>query len=304
MSTHRLIFEGGAQVVRSVMTDARRRPVRVDACGFEVVDLRVNAGSTGHVLTSGAATVDSVSTTLSAAAGRGAGGDVRAVTVASAAGVRVGGRYLLVDGAKAEVVRVESISGTMLRLSSDLPYRFASGSSLLGLEVSCTIAAEVAADTAYLAETLLAVRWSPTGGEVVLEPVYLERQTPTTLATADELAAMDRGLAAMAGPADLAAAIAEASADFDVDLLSAGVSDTALVPGPIGKRAILALAAWHLLKTSTDPSAVSRAERYHARYQELRNNLLVGADKAKTARLNENNAKQAPDVRGWFAVAW
>ena len=25
---------------------------------------------------------------------------------------------------------------------------------------------------------------------------------------------------------------------------------------------------------------------------------------AKTARLNENNAKQAPDVRGWFAVAW
>jgi len=123
-----------------------------------------------------------------------------------------------------------------------------------------------------------------------------------TLATADELAAMDRGLAAMAGPADLAAAIAEASADFDVDLLSAGVSDTALVAGPIGKRAILALAAWHLLKT--DPSAVSRAERYHARYQELRNNLLVGADKAKTARLNENNAKQAPDVRGWFAVAW
>lgn len=304
MSTHRLIFGNGAQVVRSVMTDARRRPVRVSACDFEVCDLRVSAGSTGHVLASGAATLDTVSTTLSAAAGRGAGGDVRAVTVASAAGVRVGGRYLLVDGAKAEVVRVESINGTTIRLSGDLPYRFASGSSFLGLEVSVTISADVCADTAYLGETTLAVRWSPTGGEVALEPVYLDRQTPTTLATADELVAMDRGLAAMAGPADLAAAIAEASADFDVDLLSAGVSDVALIPGPIGKRAILALAAWHILKTSTDPSAVSRAERYHARYTELKNNLLVGADKARTARLDENNAKQPTDVRGWFAVAW
>lgn len=301
----RLRYQGGAQAVRSVPHNASGRPVVVSACEYELVDLRYPATSDGHVLASGSATLDTVSTTLSASAGRGTA-DPRVVTVASATGIVAGRRYLISSGGKSEPVKVESISGTTLRLAGDLPTLFASGSTFVGLEVSATVSSDVCADVDYLGETLLGLRWIPTGAPAYMEPIFIERQAPAVLAEVDELVNFDEGLAAFArdGGNRLAAAIAEAQIDLNVDLLAAGVDDAQVIPGPIGRRAVLNLAAWHLLKASTDPSAVERATRYHARYEELKGNLLVGADKAKTARVDEDNAAKPRDVHGYFAVSW
>lgn len=305
--THRLLYEGGGQSVRAVVANASGRPVVVAACSFEVCDLRHPATSAAHVLASGSATLDSVSTTLAAAAGKGTA-DPRALTVTSATGIAVGRRYLAVSGGKSEVVRIDAVSGTTLRLVGDLPTYFASGSSFLGLEVSATIPAEVCADVNFLGESLLAIRWLPTGAPAFIEPVFVERQAPAQLVTPDELVSFDPGLSTYASGGastmSLAAACAEAQTDLNVDLLAAGCDDAQILTGPIGRRAVLALGAWHLLKHSTDPSAVSRAERYHARYQELRASLLVGLDKAKTRRLDEQNAAKPRDVRSYFAVSW
>lgn len=303
--THRLRYQGGAQAVRSVPHNANGRPVVVSGCDFEVVDLRHPATSASHVLASGSATLDSVATTLAASAGRGTA-DPRQVTVTSATGIAAGRRYLISSGGKAEMVRVESVSGTTLRLAGELPTLFTSGAAFTGIEVSATVAEDVCGDIDYLGETLLAVRWIPTGGPVYQEPVYLERQAPAVLATVDELVSFDPGLATYArdGAGLLAAAIAEAQTDLNVDLLAAGCDDAQILAGPIGRRAVLNLAAVYVLKASTDPSAVERFTRYHERYKELKANLLVGLDKAKTARLDENNAAQPKDVRSFFAVSW
>jgi hypothetical protein len=257
------------------------------------------------VLASGAATLDTVATTLSASAGRNTG-DPRQVTVASATGIVAGRRYLISSGGKSEQVRVEAISSTTLRLAGELPTLFASGASFVGLEVSATVSADVCADVDYLGETLLAVRWLPTDAPAYIEPLYLERQAPAVLATVDELVRFDPGLASYArdGAGTLATAIAEAQTDLNVDMLAAGVDDSQVLTGPIGSRAVLNLAAWYVLKASTDPSAVERATRYHERYKELKANLMVGIDKAKTARLDEDNAAKPRDVRSWFAVRW
>lgn len=303
--THRLRFEGGAQAVRSVPCNASGRPVVVEACDFEIVDLRHPATSAAHVLASGAATLDSVATTLAASAGRGTA-EPRAVTVASATGIVAGRRYLITSGGKAELVRVEAVSGTTLRLAGELPTLFTSGAAFTGLEVSATVPEDACAVLHYLRETLLAVRWLPTGAPVYVEPIYLERQTPAVLATVDQLVSFDAGLATYArdGSGLLAAAIAEAQADMNVDLLAAGVDDAQILSGPIGQRAVLNLAAWHVLKASTDPSAVERSTRYHERYKELRANLLIGLDKAKTARIDEQAAAKPKDVRSIFRVSW
>ncbi|HEY8377122.1 MAG TPA: hypothetical protein VIK91_11565 [Nannocystis sp.] len=301
--THRVTFEGGAQTVYSI---AHRDglPVAPASATYAVIDTRRPATDPSHVLASGAATVDAVSTTLAAAAGRSTA-DPRRLDVTSATGIRAGHVYLLQSGGRMELVRVEGVAGTTLRLSAPVTHAFPSGAAFLGCEISCDIPAEVCADSAYLTEHALAVRWAPAGLAPYVEPVFVARASPSSLVTADELLAFDPTLAAHAGE-DLtpAAAIQQAHADFSVDLLAAGVEDDRILSGPIGRRAVLHLAAYHLVKHSSEASAMARAERYYARYVELRTSLLQGRDKAKTARLTADHARQAPTAQSVFAVRW
>ena len=102
--SHRIAFEGGEQSVRSVPL-REGRAVAVASADFAILDLRYSADTAEHVLSSGAATVDSVSTTLAAAAGRNTA-DPRALSVASATGIVAGRRYLLASGGRSELVKV------------------------------------------------------------------------------------------------------------------------------------------------------------------------------------------------------
>ncbi|MCY0985974.1 hypothetical protein OV203_02460 [Nannocystis sp. ILAH1] len=301
--SHRLIFGAGAQTVRTVpLRDGRGVPV--GSATYAVLDLRYSAGSDQHVLAEGAAALDPVSTTLAAPTGRGTP-DPRSMVVASAVGIVSGRRYLLRSGGHVEVVKVEALDGATLRLTAALPHYFPTGAVLVGIELAASISAEIAASDAYLAQSNLVIRWTPADLPAYQEQIFLERVAPAPIVGPDDVLSMDSTLHAYLGEGvSIAGAVAMALEDFRVDMLAAGVEDTQILAGPIGQSAVKYRAAYHVLKHSADVSAVSRAEKYDQRYQELRTSLLVGDEKAKVAHVNADNAKQPPSIRSLFLPSW
>ena len=292
---HRLIYSAGAQSVRSVPMRSGL-PVSVASADYKLIDLRYSATSDGHVLASGAATIDSVSTTLAAAGGKSTG-DPRALSVASATGIVAGRRYLLSSGGRTELVRVEAVSGTTLRLAATLPSYFASGSSFLGVEMVASIGADFLADDDYLSRHTLAIRWEPFGLPAFQEQIFVERVAPTPLVTPEALIELDATLPAFTGDGfTMSTALRLALEDFQVDLAGAGLDDTRIMTGPIGANAVKYRAAYHCLKHAAEDSAVRRAQAYEARYHELLANLLAGKDKDKVTKVNADNAAELPDV--------
>lgn len=85
------------------------------------------------------ATVDPVSTTLSAAADQGA----ESVVVASAAGITDHRLYLIVSEGRRFVVPVRAVNGTTVYLAEELPHGVVSGATFLGIAVTYQLTAEL-----------------------------------------------------------------------------------------------------------------------------------------------------------------
>lgn len=303
MADHRVYFNEGAQTIRTVPM-RNGRATKVSGAAYELHDLRYPEDSADRILDSGTATVDSVSTTISAAAGRSTA-DPRSLTVASATGIVVGRTYLLRQGGRSESVEVDAISGTTVRLRSAVTQSFPAASEFVGLEVSCSIPEAVAANDDYLGAENLAVRWEFTGLPPLLEPVFLERYTTPPVITRQDVLNLDRTLESVDGNGlGLDLAVAQAQSDLSIDLLSAGHDDSRVMAGPIGREALKHAAAYHALKHAMGEAEVRRTEFYRKRYEELRANLLVGLDKAKVTHLNADGAKKPKDYKSLFAVAW
>lgn len=303
--SHRLTYDQGAQAVRTVPMSGGRAVV-VASADFAVVDLRYSADDAGHELEAGSATVDSVSTTLSAAAGKGTA-DQRSLAVQNATGIVAGRRYLLSSGGRTELVKVEAVDGTTLRLAATLGQYFANGSTFRGVELSATVPSDVTGDDEHLGAPHLAVRWTPVGIPPWQEQIFLERVAPSPPIDAASVLELDASLAnyASQGGASVADALAMALEDFRVDMLIANVGDSELLAGPIGQSAVRYRAGYHVLKSSTDDSAVRRAEHYAKRYEELRAALLVGRDKAKVVQVDEDSRAQPRSIRALFnAGGW
>jgi hypothetical protein len=90
-----------------------------------------------------AATVDSVSTTLAAAASRGDS----SVTVASASGIVEGRRYLVEDDGEKYVVQVAEVDGTEVHLTGELPGPVSSGAPFVGIAITHQLTADETSDT-------------------------------------------------------------------------------------------------------------------------------------------------------------
>ena len=302
--SHRLGYGQGAQVVRTVPQQGGRAVV-VASADFAICNLRHPADDAEHEIESGSATVDPVSTTLAAPAGKGSA-DPRSIVVASATGIAAGRRYLLSSGGRSELVRVEAVDGTTLRLAATLGPYFASGSTLRGVELSATVPTGVTADDDFVGGQTLAVRWSPAGMLPWLEQIFLERVAPSPPITPEAVLELDPTLANYAGTgATVADALAMALEDFRVDLLIANLGDSDVLAGPIGQSAVKYRAAYHLLKHSSDESAVRRTEAYAKRYDELRAALLVGKDKAKVTHTDADSRARPLSIRSLFnAGGW
>jgi len=81
------------------------------------------------------ATADSVSTTVAAAASRGA----RSFTVASASGIAAGVRYLLEEGGDIAAVTVDKISGTTIYIEGRLPFDLTDSSTFKGYRLTYSL---------------------------------------------------------------------------------------------------------------------------------------------------------------------
>lgn len=290
MATHRIYYGKGAQTLTTI-PHHRGAPVRVASGTYAIVDTRHGVDSDEHVVVAAgtAATVDAVSTTLSAKAGR-AATDRRAVTVVSTTGVAAGHQYILTSPAGAvELVRVAAggvVSGTVLRAAQEIRGDFPTGSTLRGVEVTATFPAPPAADDDNLDNDPWLVVWTFPDLPPIRESIYLERGEEAQLATLDDLRELDPYLALAGGDRiDPAAALARAHRDLRVDLQLAGVSDSDLLAGPLGRDAVTYRAAELCCSHGDDAVSERKAQSYGDRYQELRAALVVGAKKPQVAAL-------------------
>lgn len=293
MATHRIYYSKGAQALVTI-PHRRGAPVRVSAGTYEIVDTRHAVDSDEHVVVAAgtAATVDSFSTTLTAAAGSNAA-DRRALTMTSTTGLVAGSTYILeAASGQAELVRIAAVpSGTLARAAQELRGAYPTGTTLRGVQVTATFPADPAADEDNLDDSAFLVIWTFTGLPPIREAVHLERGEEAQLATLDDLRELDPMLSITGGDRiDPASALARAHKDFRLDLQMAGVSESDLLTGSLGRDAVVYRAAYHCLKKSDPEEATAN----QARYLEIRTAIVVGAEKPEVVNLDKRDQFSTP----------
>lgn len=303
MREHKLQFNQGAQTIRTVAVSELGFAVRPTAATLQLVDLRyADTDDNYSVSDAAAATIDAVSTTTTAACGRSSGAP-STITLTSVAGVSAGRRYLLSNlTGQSEIVTVVSVaSGPKTALALNEPqHAYPIGSTFTGLEVSGSVAADVANTDDYFDASLAAI-WSFTGVDParVMERVELVRPQPSW-ATIDDMVRLEPGLTTR--NADLASALAQAHFDYALDLRGAGLNPYTYSGGELARGAVVYLACYHALKSREEDAIRERATRHLERYKELRLQLTVGRDKAGVTEIEKSTgAAKSPDIRSLFS---
>lgn len=278
--------------------------MRVTAATYGIFDARFGDGSSDHVVVAAgtAATIDSVSTTLSAKAGRGAT-DRRTITVASTAGITAGRTYLLqAPSGVVELVRIATVaSGTALLAGAEIRGDFPAASTLKGVEVSATFPGSEADDESNLDGMPWVVVWTIDGFPPLRETIHLERGEEALLASLDDLRELDPTLSVTGGDRiDPALALARAHRDLRTDLLMAGANESEMLLGPIGRDAVTYRAAALCMLSNDDDVSKSKAEFYLDRYAKLIAAIKIGAEKPQVVALDQDSNAKAPSKAAVF----
>lgn len=127
-------------------------PPEGQASGTPTVDVWLSTNddaSTEESATTGACSVDSVSTAFSASAGD------RSITVASGTGITRGRRYIVADtDGNTETIEVSSVSGTTIGLRHPLVNSYAATSTFKGTRISISVDSTWVADASNLTDVL------------------------------------------------------------------------------------------------------------------------------------------------------
>lgn len=160
LGMHEVLFEGGARVLSHVP------PSRVASATAQIEDLtEPDDGADRFILASGAATVDSYSTTSTAAAGAGQL-DPRVVTHAGATAAAGVPYEITAPDGRHELFVAEATTATTLRSAVPLSGAYPSGSTVRGVQLTCTFPAPAAADAdLFDANPPIRVRWSYTAAD-------------------------------------------------------------------------------------------------------------------------------------------
>ena len=290
MATHRVYYGKGEQSLRTI-PHRDGRPVRVTGATYAIYNARHTDSSTDYITVAPgtAATLDAVSTTLSANAGR-RSTDRRALTVVSTAGVVAGRTYLLTSpSGVAELVRVAAVvSATALVAGAEMRGDFGTAPTLKGVEHTATFPAGQADDDDNLDDLPWIVVWAIDGFAPLRETIHLERGEEALLATLDDLRELDPMLSVVGGDRiDPALALARAHRDLRTDLQLAGAGESDLLVGPIGRDAVVYRAAYLCTHHDDTDAGQKRAEFYLSRYQELRTALQVGQKRPEVVALDK-----------------
>lgn len=299
MSTHRIYYGRGAQTLTTI-PHRGGQPMRVTSATYAILDTRHGADSADHVVTAAgtAATVDTLSTTTTAKAGR-AAEDRRALTLTSTAGISAGHLYIL-EGAKgqAELVTIAEgspVSATVARTVAEIRGDYATGSTLRGVEVSATFPAIEADDDDNLDGLPFLLTWTFEGLPPLRETVFAERGEESQIATLADLLLLDPTLSLVGGDrVPPASALAQAQRDLRTALQQAGRSEADVLAGGIGRDYVCYRAAYLCLLGADGETAARKLDHYEKHANTLQTSLLLGGVKQGVAVLDKSTEASAP----------
>lgn len=284
----------GAITLRHIPVDRNGRPRVVASATFEIVDLRYSEDSADRPVDSGAATVGTVNTTLTAAAGPGQT-DTDLLAVASATGISVGRPFLLAaaDGV-AEVVSVRVVSASNVYTHFELRHDYAIGASLRSLELTAAFpAAEANDDTEIEAEPHpYQVTWTYTIDDevyVVPQVLWLSRVSLAPVLTElDVLGAYPTIGARLRNRADLTDAIKVAHDDYLAEVVASGRNPAefrgnSTVPVVLRARALEYAFRW----CGPAPHDVAESEKFGSQFRYLIGQLLHGRPRPNTVTVSQ-----------------
>lgn len=254
---HEVVAGGGAQTLRFTPRDRDGKVVAVASATYAVEDLRLSTEDAGRfVVAAGtAASVDSVSTTTSALAGRGAS-DPRYVAVADETGIVAGRTYLLTasDGRR-EIVVVAEVGSGFFRAVDEIAGSFAASSTLSGVDLTGTFPSSEADDETafedgggpYLTTWTYTVGGSSESFRVPLFLVLAKDQCPAT--TTDMLEAEPLAQTLAGGRTPLAQYLRAGWWEFRAKCKRAGLDLGTVSGGEVAIAAIAHMAVAKLLRT-------------------------------------------------------
>lgn len=273
--THRILLGQGDQTIRYVPIDALGRPTRVSSATYTIVDLTEGTTSANRtVVASTAATVDGVSTTLSAAAGRTASNS-RLLTVASTSSIVSGHSYLLAtadgDGHR-ELVTAERVATGAVHALRDIQGIYASSDTLRGIEIAATFPSSVAndEDLAIRDHRDYQVVWSfEIGGRAYLVPerITVERYSVVPWIGSEDVLRGYPALGRRVGAASVHDALAIATEEIEGELEASRINPAYYRPSTVGRIAVRYLALHYLFQQLGGEEDQTLAETYRARFK-------------------------------------
>lgn len=299
---HRVYYNEGAQTIRHVPVDRRGRAVRVTSATYTLVDLRESEDGTERELGSGAATVGSVNTLLTATAGA-AMANPRLLAVTSATGITAGHQYAVQSATgRTELFVVDRVDGLNVYTALELSGDYTTADSVVDVELACSFPSGDAADETSLWDGggPYQVTWEYTIEDqlyLVPEIVWLTRYSVQPFVTSLDVLTGWPTLGSMARyRLSLDGAIAAATRDYVVECETAKKDPTLYRPTATAKLAVCERAVAYVMHWSDSPE---KAERHDDAFRRLMNQMLVGAPKtgAVTVSRNDNTAVPGGDRR-------
>lgn len=210
----KVVYGEGAQSLYFVPIDYRNaKPARVATCSYTIVDTTEGTTSSSReVVASTAATLDTVSTTTSAAAGRSEANASQA-PLNDATGFVEGRTYLissLNDDGLREAFTAKSVNSTSNVVTATRPLgeAYATGALVRGVEFSATFPALVAddEDLALQDGRQYEIRWSYTidgRDHVIAQPIDIQRTRVIPWASPEDLFRRARDIQSRVKPQDI-----------------------------------------------------------------------------------------------------
>jgi len=289
-----IISGGGAQEVEVYARDSAGRLAVPATATAQIVDTSLADGAAGRIiLATSPASIDPVSTTITAAAGPRTA-NPRALVVADATGVTAGRQYLVATGLATESVVVDRVNGLSVYCRDPLRFTYPIGATVQGLRVSVEFPAATADDPNELARDVqFGVDWTftgTTGPTPVRELAKIQRRAKALRATVADMLRVDSQLAPSTRERTrLDDHLAVADEEVTAELEARNVDDANTVDGKIGKLAVV-WRAIELAYRSLDSTHEGRADAAALQAARWRKILMSGhksPDRVETSRTED-----------------
>jgi hypothetical protein len=301
-----VIFNEGAQSLRHVPQDRLGRTTRVASAAYTIVDLRYGEESSEREVASGSATIGSVDTVLTAAAGP-AQTDPKRIAVTSSVGILPGRRYVIegTDGATEPFVALRVETNTVYAMH-ELERDYAATASVLDVEIAADFPADEAADENVGLRNGAGpyqVTWEYTIAErlyLVPEIVWMTRTSVQPFITeVDVLRAYPTLVSRLHERATVLDAIRVAHEDYCVFLRAAGKHPADYRASDIARVAVRCRALEHALRWCQTDRDDLAADRFAEQWLQLMNSLTVGQPKTDTVTVDRdtNTAEAGGDKK-------